>query len=123
MKAAKYYGPNDIRIEDVDEPKLTDDGIIIQMKAAGICGTDIHRWNTKGLKELTTDVVRIMGREFSGQVIEVGQNVSDIKQGDRVVAIGAGAFADYISIPKATLNWNVFILPDELSYELGATVQ
>ena len=123
MKAAVYYQAKDIRIEDVNDPKLQDDSIIIQIKAAGICGTDVHRWNVKGLTEMPTEAGRIMGHEFCGDVVEVGAKVQHIRTNDRIVAIGNGAFAERVSIPNAILDCNVFLLPDELSYEQGATIE
>lgn len=147
MKAAIYYGPGDIRIENVSDPKLEADGIVIQVKASGVCGSDIHPYRVSGLIEPGL----IMGHEFSGDVIEVGANVADIKKGDRVTAASVqpcgqchwcqkqqthrcsnmkvlgvhipGAFAEYISIPLALLNQTVFLLPDEISYEDGAMIE
>jgi len=147
MKAAIYYGPGDIRVENISDPKLGADGIVIQVKASGICGSDIHPYRVSGLIEPGL----IMGHEFSGDVIEVGANVAEIKNGDRVTAASVqpcgqchwcqkqqthrcsnmkvlgvhipGAFAEYISIPLALLNQTVFLLPDEISYEDGATIE
>jgi len=48
MKAAVYHGLSDIRVEDISDPKLETDGIVMQIKAAGICGSDIHRWRIGG---------------------------------------------------------------------------
>ena len=147
MKAAIYYGPGDIRVESVSDPKLEADGILIEVKACGICGSDIHPYRVGGLIEPGL----IMGHEFSGDVIEVGASVADIKKGDRVTAASLlpcgkchwcqrkqiyrcsnmkvlgfhmpGAFAEYVSIPLALVNQTVFLLPDEISYKDGATVE
>ena len=147
MKAAIYYGPGDIRVESVSDPKLGADGILIQIKASGICGSDIHPYRVGGLIEPGL----IMGHEFSGDVIEIGANVAEIRKGDRVTAASVqpcgqchwcqkkqthrcpnmkvlgvhipGAFAEYISIPLALINQTVFLLPDEISYEDGAIVE
>jgi len=153
MKAAVHYGPGNIRVENVSDPKVEPNGILIQVKACGICGSDMHIYKLGGSTEpeLVMGPGLIMGHEFSGDVIEVGANVADIKKGDRVIATGwkpcgecywcqrgepllctqikiigigfPGAFAEYVSIPTATLNLNVFPLPDEMSYEVGATVE
>jgi len=147
MKAATYYGPGDIRVENISDPRLEADGILIEVKACGICGSDMHPYRVGGLIEPGL----IMGHEFSGDVIEVGANVADIKKGDRVTAASVqpcgqchwcqkkqthrcpnmkvfgvhmpGAFAEYISVPLALINQTVFPLPDEISYEDGATVE
>ena len=147
MKAAVYHSPGDIRVENVSDPELETDGIVIRVKACGICGSDMHPYRVGGLIEPGL----IMGHEFSGDVIEVGANVADIKKGTRVTAASVqpcgkchwcrkkqthrcpnmkvlgihmpGAFAEYISIPLALINQTVFLLPDEVSYEDGATVE
>jgi 2-desacetyl-2-hydroxyethyl bacteriochlorophyllide A dehydrogenase len=147
MKAAVYHGAGDIRVEDVSAPILEADGILIRVKACGICGSDLHTYKGRG----RTETGLIMGHEFSGDVAEVGANVSDIKKGDRVTAAGykacgecywcqsgqshrcptlrlvgyefPGAFAEYVSIPVATVNRTVFPISDEISYEVGATIE
>ena len=147
MKAAVYYGPGDVRVENVSNPELETNGILIRVKACGICGSDMHPYRVGGLIEPGL----IMGHEFSGDVIEVGANVTDIERGSRVTAVSVqpcgkchlcvekqthrcpdmkvlgvhmpGAFAEYISIPLALINQTVFLLPDEVSYEEGATVE
>jgi len=56
-------------------------------------------------------------------VVEVGGKVKDIRVGDRVAALGLGAMAHYVSIPKASLGATVFKLPEGLSYEEAATIE
>lgn len=71
MKAAVFYGQGDIRVENVKDPLLEPDGIIIQVKACGICGSDLHpqdSWDREN--------GMILGHEFSGDVVEVGANVT-----------------------------------------------
>ena len=70
MKAAVYHGPGDIRVEDISDPKLEADGIVMQVKAAGICGSDIHRWRIGGVKEARMEVGQVLGHEFGGEVID-----------------------------------------------------
>jgi threonine dehydrogenase-like Zn-dependent dehydrogenase len=119
MKAAVLHGPRDFSVENVGDPALEPDGAIIRVKACGICGSDLHRYHQGG----SPQALRILGHEFSGEVAEVGANVTDIKPGDRVVVGGAGAYAEYVGIPRVMLNRNVFPLPDDMSYEVGATVE
>jgi len=121
VKAAVFHGPYDIRVEDVPEPELGPDGILIKVKTCGICGTEIHTY--KGKRQPIV-VGRIMGHEYSGDVIEVGANVTGIKKGDRVAAAGGGgAFAEYVSVPVALVNKTVFPFSDKLSYEEGACTE
>ena len=119
MKAAVSYGPYDLRVEDVSDPKLEADGVLIKVKTCGICGTEIHSY--KGKRPMA--VGRIMGHEFSGDVIEVGANVTGIKEGDRVAAAAGRAFAEYVSVPLALVNKTVFPFSDKLSYEEGAMAE
>ena len=119
MKAASLQGPKDFKVENTDDPVLQPDGIIVKVKACGICGSDLHRWHQGG----TQQAQRILGHEWSGEVIEVGSNVSDISQGDRVCVAGAGAYAEFVGVPMAIVNRNVFPLPDDMSYEVGATIE
>ena len=146
MKAAVHYGKGGIRVENRPDPILMPNGIIIKVRACGICGSDLHpndTWDTKN--------GMILGHEFSGDVVEVGQKVEGIRVGDRVTAMGyencgecywcekdkphrctgrkyvgyafPGGFAEYVSIPVAIFDKTVFKLPDTVSYEAGATVE
>lgn len=90
MKAARIYGKQDIRIENVDIPEPKDDQVQVKVKFVGICGSDIHMYS-EGLSlpyeknPLSGKTVPIIeGHEFSGQVVKVGRNAQDVKVGDRV---------------------------------------
>ncbi len=85
MKAAVYYGPQDIRVEEVADKKPAADEVLIQVKYCGICGTDIHIFNGDGGSFEVTPPL-IPGHEFSGVIAEVGSNVKNLKVGDRVSA-------------------------------------
>ena len=119
MKRAVFHGPRDFRVEEVGDPTLEPDGAIIRVKACGICGSDLHIYKLGG----TEQSQRVLGHEFSGEVAEVGANVTDVKPGMRVAVGGAGAYAEYVGIPRLILNRNVFPLPDDMSYEAGATTE
>ena len=145
MKAAVLHAANEIRIETVADPVVEPDGIIIKVRACGICGSDLHIYKQGG------QAGTIFGHEFSGDIVEVGPLVKDLSVGQRVTAVGfrpcgkcfwcsqdkphrcsdlalvgyqlPGALAEYVSIPLARLGRNVFDLPENLSYEVGATVE
>lgn len=93
MKAALWYKKNDIRIEETKEPKLNKGQVKIKVKWAGICGSDVHEYTsgpfvipTKTPHPLTGDIKPVvMGHEFSGEVVEIGEGVTKFKIGDRVV--------------------------------------
>ena len=83
MRKAKLVGKRMIEIcrEDFKEAPEADE-VLIQVKAVGICGTDIHIFNGE-----RTDVEypRVMGHELSGIVVETGKDVANVKAGDHVV--------------------------------------
>jgi len=83
MRAIVYHGPGDKRWEEVPDPKLVDDtDAIVRVDAATICGTDLHI--LKGdVPEVTPG--RILGHEAVGTVLETGQSVRSIREGDRVL--------------------------------------
>lgn len=83
MKAVVFHGVGDIRLEDVPEPQLQDDGdAVVRLTASAICGTDLHmvRGTMPGMRPGT-----ILGHEGVGVVEEVGRGVRNLRPGDRVV--------------------------------------
>lgn len=83
MKAAVFYKKNDLRIENIDIPKVKSDEVLVKVMACGICGTDIHIYEgDEGAAK--TPPHTVLGHEFSGVVVEVGSSVKDVKVGDRV---------------------------------------
>lgn len=83
MKSAVFYGKHDLRVEESAMPQVGAEDVLIQVKACGVCGTDVHIYEgDKGAAEVTPPT--ILGHEFSGIVAEVGTNVTGVKVGDRV---------------------------------------
>ena len=145
MKAAVLCGEKDIRVQNVPEPICEPHGVIIKVKLCGVCGSDLHVYKKDEGKGT------IFGHEFSGDIVEVGSAVQSITTGMRVTAVGfspcgkcywcqqgkshrcsdmallgyqlPGAMAEYVHVPFAALGRNVFPLPEELSYEDGASVE
>ena len=66
MKAAVYYNLDDTRVEDMPQPKPGPDEIVVEMKACGICGSDLMDWYLRSRDPL------VLGHEPSGVVAEVG---------------------------------------------------
>ena len=125
MKAAVYYGPRDIRIEEVEKPEIGKNEVLIKVKACGICGSDLHLYKLGIFSERLVRQLKegpVPGHEFSGEIVKVGRRIKKIKEGDRVAAIYNGAMAEYISIP-CYMNINLFKLPAEISYEEAATLE
>jgi 2-desacetyl-2-hydroxyethyl bacteriochlorophyllide A dehydrogenase len=145
MKALVYYGPEDLRLAEIADLKPAPGEALIRVKACGICGSDVH-----GYLGITGRRIppMVMGHEFSGDVAEVGEGVTDIKVGERVApypvifcgdcepcrhgnvhvclhkkALGVlecnGAMAEYVSLPAKLL----FKLADTISYEVGSMME
>ena len=96
MYAARLHGSNDIRYEQAPDPRPGPGQVLVRVRAAGICGTDIEIYthehpvyqSGKGRLPLT------LGHEWSGEVVEIGPGVTRFKVGDRVTCenpIGCGS--------------------------------
>ncbi len=145
MKAAVLHGAKDIRTENVPDPLCAPHGVIIRVKACGVCGSDLHVYKEDGHEGT------VFGHEFAGDIVEVGSDVQGITSGTRCTAVGfcpcdtcfwckqgkkhrcsnmallgysfPGAMAEYVHVPFAALGRSIFPLPDELSYEDAASVE
>ena len=131
MRAAVYYGPNDIRYEDVSYPELGPGDLIIKVLNANICGTDLRILHG-GHRHYPEGTIRIPGHEVVGEIVAVGKKNQKYKLGERVFiapnmgegdsretisgnnnldpnfkAIGInmdGAFAEYMLVPEAAVS-------------------
>lgn len=148
MKAAVYHGVQDIRIEDVPQPKIEPGGVIVKVSHCGICGSDNHTYE-RGPRGGRVGMTP--GHEFSGDIVEVGAGITGVKKGDRVVVMSGrscgecywckrgeitrcskltmvglgipGAFAEYVLVPNFKLGLYAAKLPANVSYEEGATAE
>ena len=94
MKAARWYAAKDVRVEETEIPKVGSNQIKVEVKFAGICGSDLHEY-VHGPNLIPKDEpypltghigVTTLGHEFSGVISEIGENASTkLKVGDRVV--------------------------------------
>ena len=75
MKAARMYGVNDIRVEECAIPQIGPDEILLKVKAAAICGTDL-RMIQNGDKRIDREHPRILGHEISGIIEAVGEKIT-----------------------------------------------
>jgi threonine dehydrogenase-like Zn-dependent dehydrogenase len=83
MKAACWYGKKDIRVEDVPDPEILNPrDAIVKITSTAICGSDLHLY---GGFVPTLEKGDVLGHEFMGEVVEVGDGVKNLKSGDRVV--------------------------------------
>ena len=143
MKAVLFYGPQDIRYEDVKIKPLAKGEILVKVKSALTCGTDVKTFR-RGHPVLIKQVPSGFGHEFSGVIEKIGDGVENLKVGDRVVAANSapcgecfycrhkeynlcenldllnGAYAEYIVVPERIVKKNTLILPDDLSFDKAA---
>jgi 2-desacetyl-2-hydroxyethyl bacteriochlorophyllide A dehydrogenase len=85
MRAVTFQAPGEVRLDDVPEPELDDPGdAIVRVEATGICGSDLHIYHGR----VAIDPGFVIGHEYVGTVVAVGDTVSGVAEGDRVL----GAF-------------------------------
>lgn len=97
MRAARFYGKQDIRVVDVDVPRLAAaDEVLVEVAWCGICGTDLHEYLVGPIVTPTTPhpltgvtLPQTLGHEFSARVVEIGPEVTDVQVGDRVAIMPA----------------------------------
>ena len=148
MKAAKLYGKNDLRIVDVPVPEITADEILLRVKAATVCGTDLRMYSN-GAAGVSEETPLTLCHEFAGTIEKIGENVSGYECGQRVsvapnigcgicefcvsgnshhcktmIAFGIhmdGGFAEFVKVPElAIIHGNVTPMADSVSFEAAA---
>ena len=133
-----------IWMEQVPVPDVGHNDILIRVRKASICGTDIHIHNWDDWSQKNVSVPTTIGHEFTGEIVEIGSEVKGLKPGDRVtgeghvtcgfcrncragrrhlcrntVGIGVqrnGGFAEYVSIPAM----NAFVLPEAITDDIAS---
>ncbi len=144
MKAlVKESASAGFKLKDVAEPRIREDEVLIRVRRAGVCGTDVHIYDWDAWAKGRCKPPFVVGHEFAGDVVQVGRLVTDVREGDRVTAEGHivdgrcllcrtgnshvcpftkiigvdrdGCFAEYISMPAT----NVWHLDDGISYDVG----
>jgi len=145
MKALVKSKPErGIWMEDIPEPTVGHNDVLIKINRTAICGTDIHIYQWDEWAKSTIPVPLAIGHEFAGEIVEIGSEVKGFAPGDRVSAEGhitcgvcrncragrrhlcintvgvgvdrPGAFAEYLSVPA----FNVFKLPDVISNDMAS---
>ena len=131
MRAAVFTGPDaPLSIQDIDEPKIDDDEILVRVSHCGICGTDIHA-SREGPFMAPPNTV--FGHEFSGEIVELGTALKEgaFAVGDRVTSLPfikgetiglgtvTGAYAEFVKVDPAS----VVRIPAELNNQNAALVE
>jgi len=156
MKALRWHNVKDLRVEEVQEPVVQEGDVKIKIAYCGICGSDLHEYVAGPIfvpvgtpHPVSGDVAPVvMGHEFSGEVVEVGENIMHLAVGDRVcvepilrcgecpsckkghyntcdklgfvgLSGGNGGFAEYSVVPSHMVHK----IPDTMTYEQAALVE
>jgi len=130
MQSWRFYGTNKpLVLEEVEEPHAGPDEVVVAVKAAGLCHSDVTTLDDPGWMALFPRLPVTMGHENSGIITEVGANMGHWKVGDRVGlapvmpdgdAIGYGKWDGGFGPLLRATEANLVKLPDEVSFELGA---
>jgi threonine dehydrogenase-like Zn-dependent dehydrogenase len=143
LKVATLKAIRTINVEDSPKPSLKPQCAMVKLESTSICGTDVHEY--EGIIEIA--LPRILGHDFSGTVVEIGEGVEETKRGDRVAVIPSfpcgtcaecmkanyaacrtkrliglwsdGCHREYMVVPKS----NLVKLPDNVSFDEAATLE
>ena len=105
MLAALLYGQEDLRFKDVPSPAPAAGEVVIQVKTATTCGTDLKVWRRGGHARMLQPPT-LFGHEGVGEIVAVGEGVKGWKIGDRDYAIGLRGLSIPIFTYKIIENWN-----------------
>jgi L-iditol 2-dehydrogenase len=146
MTAAVLYGKRDVRIEQIPIPRIEKGEVLVRIKAALTCGTDLKVYR-QGFHARMIVPPSVFGHEMAGIVEEVGEGVESFSHGMRVVSANSGpcnecffcqkhlsnlcenlqfingAYAEFIKIPEPIVRQNLLILPDNVSFREAALVE
>jgi len=144
MKVAMYYSQKDIRIEEMPTPKVGEDEVLVEMKACGICGSDLMGWYLESRAPL------VLGHEPAGIIAKKGGIVKGFDVGDRVFVhhhvacltchyclhgdytlceqfhktrIEPGGFAEYFKVPAPNLQIDTLKISENVSFEEATFIE
>ena len=146
MKAAMLYGVKDLRLENVEVPKVEAGEVLVKVKAATTCGTDVKIFQ-RGYVEKVIKLPTVFGHEWAGEVVEVAEGLEWPEKGMRVRAGNSapclrcvmcrkgtynlcenmiwlwGAYAEYIKVPARMVLVNMQEIPEHVSFEEAAIAE
>src|SRR6187397_871444 len=116
----RYGGPGVLELKDLPEPEVTDDGVLVRIRATSVNPVDWHTMTgTPYLVRMQAGLRRPknerLGVDFAGTVEAVGKDVTHLQPGDDVFGARNGAFAEYVSVKEA-----VVAKPPNVSFEEAA---
>jgi L-iditol 2-dehydrogenase len=143
-RVAVYYNNHDVRTEERPIPVIGPGEALVRIKASGICGSDVLEWYRVPKAPI------VLGHEVAGDVVEVGEGVTNVAVGDRVVLshhvpcntcryclsgnhtachtlhttnFDPGGFAQYVRMPALQTDRGILRMPDSMTYEQGSFVE
>lgn len=144
MKAAVYYNQQDVRLEEMPVPEIGEDEVLLEMKACGICGSDLMDWYLKRRAPI------VLGHEPAGIIVKAGSKVRGFSVGNRVFVhhhvaclichycihgdytlckqfhrtqIDPGGLAEYFRVPAKNLQIDTLKIPETLSFEEATLIE
>ena len=144
MRVARLYSFNDIRIEEMPVPEISDKEALIRVRACGICTGDVMPWYIEKKAPL------VIGHEPAGEVVKTGSEVREFKEGDRVfihhhapcmncrycsrgdyvqcrkwreTGIYPGGISEYMLVREGVLMHDTLLLPDGVSFEDATLIE
>src|ERR1700729_1904632 len=151
MRAAVYRGVNDVRVETIAVPEISDGEVLVKIHTCEICGTSMKKIHTG-----SHDAPRVFGHEMAGTIVKVGAGVEGFAVGDRVMAYhhipcggcyycrkqtfaqcetykkvgctagftpSGGGFAEYIRVMDWIVQRGLVKIPDEIPFEQAAFIE
>ena len=146
MNAAVLYGKEDVRLESVPVPSIGPGEVLVRVKTALTCGTDVKVFR-RGYHAKMIRPPALFGHEMAGDVVAVGEGVFHFRVGQRIVAANSapcdhcffcrkgqqnlcqdllfnnGAYAEYIKLPARIVQKNTYVIPESLAYKDAALVE
>jgi L-iditol 2-dehydrogenase len=144
MKVAKYYSRDDVRLEEMPLPEIGAGEILVQVKACGLCGSDLMEWYTK------EKAPAVLGHEPAGVVVQAGKGVEAFAAGDRVFVhhhvpcftchyctrgaytlcetfkathLDPGGFAEYVRVPALNVERDVLQIPPDMPFDQATMIE
>jgi L-iditol 2-dehydrogenase len=145
MRVAMYYNNRDVRLQEMETPRIGTGEMLVRIFASSICGSDTMEWYRIKRAPL------VLGHEIAGMVAEAGEGVTGFRKGDRVVAthhvpcfachycktghetvcdtllggthFDPGGFCEYVRLPAINVERGTWLLPDEVTYEEATFVE
>ena len=118
MKAVTL-GDDGVEIKDLPNPEPTSEQVLVKVKSCGLNRSDLLETQGQSFGHTGGDT-KIIGGEFAGEIVELGEGVEDLKVGDKVMCRGGSGWAEYaVANHKRAIKFN----PEQISWEQAASIQ